>query len=144
MSDGNSKPPALFYWFAGIGLAWNLVGLLACISQMTMSPEVLADLAEPQRAFLETRPAWASSAFAIAVNAGVIGCLLLLLKQSVAQLVFILSLAAVVVQNFHAYGLSNGMEVFGLAGVGAAAAVLIIGAYLVKMATDAKNAGWLS
>lgn len=144
MSDGNNKPPKSFYWIAGIGLAWNVVGLLAYISQMTMSPDVLADLAEPQRAFLETRPAWASSAFAIAVNAGVIGCLLLLLKQSVARLVLILSLAAVVVQNLHAYGLSNGMEVFGVAGVGATAAILVIGAYLVKMATDANKAGWLS
>lgn len=143
VSDGSSKPPKSFYWIAGVGLAWNVVGLLAYISQMTMSPEVLAELAEPQRAFLETRPAWASAAFAIAVNAGVIGCLLLLLKQSIAPLVLALSLAAVVVQNIHAYGLSNGMEVFGVAGVGAAAAILVIGAYLLKVAADAKNAGWL-
>ncbi|MGI9203195.1 MAG: hypothetical protein ACR2Q3_04260 [Woeseiaceae bacterium] len=144
MSDEINKPPRSFYWIAGVGLAWNVVGLLAYLSQMTMSPEALAQLAEPQRAFMETRPMWASSAFAIAVNAGVIGCLLLLLRQSAARLVLIISLAAVMVQNIHAYGMSNGMEVFGIAGVASAAAILGIGAYLVKMATDAKQAGWLN
>jgi len=144
MSDEISKPPKSFYWIAGVALAWNAVGLLAYISQMTMSPEVLAGLPDAERTYMENRPAWASSAFAIAVNAGVIGCLLLLLRQSVARLVLIVSLAAVVVQNIHTYGVANGMEVFGTTGTVSVAAILIIGAYLVKMATDAKKAGWLS
>ena len=77
--------PKMFYWVSGAALVWNLLGIAAYIGQVTMSPETLAGLPPEQRALYEQTPAWVTSAFAIAVNAGAIGCLLLLLRKALAN-----------------------------------------------------------
>ena len=144
MSEGSNKPAKSFYWIAGVALVWNLMGLGAYISQVTMTPEMLSALPDAQRALYENLPTWATAAFAIAVNAGVLGCLLLLLRKSLALPVLILSLVGALVQQFNAFVLMNAMSVMGPVGAAFSAAVVFIGAYLVWMANDAKGKGWLS
>ena len=121
-----------------------VVYVSAYVDQMTMGPEAIAQMTEAQRQYFETRPAWASSAFAIAVNAGALGCLLLLLRKALAHPVLILSLAGVIVQNLHAYIFSNGWSAFGPAGIGFVAAVIIVGVYLIRYAANAKKMGWIT
>lgn len=136
--------PRMFYWISGAALVWNLLGVAAYVGQMTMSPEALAALPEAQRALYENVPTWVTSAFAIAVNAGAVGCLLLLLRKALAVPVLIVSLAGVFVQMYHNFFLSNALEVMGVAAVIGPLFVIIIGAYLVWFANDAKSKGWLS
>ena len=52
-----------------------------------------------------SRPAWATGAFGIAVFGGVLGCLLLLLRKSVAFYVFVASLFGVIVHLFSFLGM---------------------------------------
>ena len=140
----NGGPPKSFYWIAGIALIWNLMGLGAYVSQVTMSPEVLAAMPDAERTLYESVPAWATAAFAIAVNAGALGCLLLLLKKALSLPVLILSLVGVLVQNFNTFVLMGALSVVGSAGAAASAAVVVVGVYLVWFANDAKAKGWLS
>jgi hypothetical protein len=142
--ETTSEMPSSLYWVAGAALVWNLIGISAYVDQMTMSPEAMAQLTDAQRQYFETRPAWAASAFAIAVNAGALGCLLLLLRKALAYPVLIVSLAGVIVQNLHAYFLSNGWAAFGPAGVGFVGAVLFVGVYLVRYSANAKAQGWIT
>ena len=139
-----SKAPKWFMVVAAVLLVWNLVGVMAYIMQVTMSPEVFAELPEAQRQLYENTPTWATAAFAIAVNGGALGCVLLLLKRNLAGLFLQLSLAGVLVQMFHSFFMSNSFEVFGPDGMIMPVMVVVIAIYLVWLAARARNRGWLS
>ena len=139
MAEELNNPPRSFYFISGFALLWNLLGVGAYVSQMTMSPEVLNALPEAERMLYENVPVWATSAFAIAVNAGAMGCLLLLMRKAFATPVLIASLAGVVVQLIHSLFMSNSIEVYGPGGAIMPITVMLIGAYLVWYSIDAKN-----
>lgn len=123
-------------------LVWNLLGVMAYLMQVTMSPEVIAALPEAERQIYENTPAWATAAFAVAVNCGTLGCLLLLLKRNLGGLFLRLSLAGVLVQMYHAFFVANSFEVFGPGGIVMPVLVIIIAVYLVILAAKAKANRW--
>ena len=139
-----SNPPKSFYIIGAAALIWNLIGISAYVQQATLSPEALAQMPELQRTFFETRPAWATSAFAIAVNGGALGCVLLLMRKYLAYYLFVISLVGVALQSLHSWFLSNGIEAFGTAGVILALPVWVVGIYLIWYAKDAQKKGWIS
>ena len=138
------KAPKWFTVVAAIALVWNLLGVMAYIMQVTMSPETLAALPDEQRQLYETTPAWATAAFAIAVNGGALGCLFLLLKRNLAGLLLQLSLAGVLVQMFHSFFMSKSFEVFGPGSMVMPIMVMVIAIYLVVLASKAKTNRWTS
>jgi len=143
MSDVmKNKAPTWFMVVAVVLLVWNLLGVMAYIMQVTMNPEALAALPDAQRQLYESTPKWATAAFAIAVNGGALGCLLLVLKKNLAGFFLKLSLAAVLVQMFHAFFLSNSFEVFGPGGAVMPVMVLVIAIYLVTLAAKARAEHW--
>lgn len=145
MSEQTNNKPAKWFWVvSGLALLWNLLGVGAYIDTMTLSAERLAELPEAQRLLMESTPAWANGAFAIAVNFGALGCLALLLKKAWALPVLALSLAGVVVQFFNAFFLSNSFEVFGPGGMIMPAMVFAIAVYLPVLARQAKDRDWIS
>lgn len=139
-----SSPPRSFYLIGGFALMWNLLGVMAYVGQVTMTEEVLNSLPEAQRLLYETAPAWATAAFAIAVNGGALGCLLLLLRKALATPVLIASLAGVIVQMFHSFFMTNSMEVYGPGGMIMPIGVVFVSVYLVWYSLDAKKRGWVS
>lgn len=140
----STNPPKLFYWISGAALVWNLLGVMAYVAQVTLTPEALAALPDGQRELYENMPSWAIAAFAIAVNAGALGCLLLVLRKSLALPVLILSLVGVVVQMIHTFLLSDALSVMGPTSAIGPVVIVFIGAYLIWFANDAKSKGWLS
>jgi hypothetical protein len=140
----NRDAPKWFMVVSVILLIWNLMGVMAYIAQVTMSPEALAALPEAERQLYETTPVWATAAFAIAVNCGALGCLLLVLKRNLAGLFLQLSLAGVLAQMFYAFFMSNSYEVFGPGGVVMPVMVIVIAIYLVLLAVRAKTHRWTS
>lgn len=145
MSEASkNRAPKWFMIVAAILLVWNLLGVMAYIMQVTMSPEALAALPEAQREIYETTPAWATAAFAIAVNGGALGCLLLLLKRNLAGLFLQLSLAGVLVQMYHAFFISKSIEVFSTGDLVMPVMVIVIAIYLVMLAAKARVNRWTS
>lgn len=140
----STKPPALFYWIGAVALLWNIAGIVAYYGQVTMSPETLAQMPEAQRALYENIPVWATSAYAIAVNAGALGCVLLLLRKKLALPVLVLSLAGVLVQMSHAFLMTNSIEVLGIGAVIFPVVIIVIGAYLIWFANGAQKKGWIT
>ena len=136
--------PRSFYLISGFALLWNLLGVMAYVGQVTMSEEVLNSLPEAQRLLYETVPAWATAAFAIAVNGGALGCLLLLLRKAFATPVLMASLAGVIVQMYHSFFMSNSIEVYGPGGMIMPIGVVVVSVYLVWYSMDAKKKGWVS
>ncbi|MFT5500484.1 MAG: hypothetical protein ACI88G_000614 [Woeseiaceae bacterium] len=140
----DTNPPRSFYLIGGFALLWNLLGVMAYVGQVTMTEEVLNALPEAQRLLYETVPSWATAAFAIAVNGGALGCLLLLLRKALATPVLIASLAGVIVQMFHSFFMSNSMEVYGPGGMIMPIGVVVVSVYLVWYSMDVKKKGWVS
>jgi hypothetical protein len=140
----NSKAPKWFMIVAAVLLVWNLLGVMAYIMQVMMSPETLAALPEEQRQLHENTPVWATAAFAVAVNFGALGCVLLLLRKNLAGLFLQLSLTGVLVQMFHSFFMSKSFEVFGPGGLVMPVMVIVIAIYLVVLAVKANTKRWTS
>ena len=106
MNNNSERGVSWFFWVVGVfGLIWNLMGVMNFLWQMSMSADALASLSEAQRAIIENRPLWVTVAFAVAVFAGVAGCILLLLRKSMALALLFLSLLAVLVSMIPVFGM---------------------------------------
>lgn len=146
MSDLDVQRPTVMFWVVGVvALLWNLLGVWAYIGSVTATPEQLASLYnDEQLAMILATPKWAISATAIAVTAGVIGSILLLLRNKLCVPVFIVSLIAIVVQDVYIFGMTNSVEAFGMQPIYMQGLVLLIGIYLVWYATAQKKRGVIS
>ena len=128
MSDElNGKPPTSYNIIAGVFLVWNLIGLMFYYQQMTLTPEMLASMGAEIAAFMEATPVWANAGYAIAVNAGVLASIALLLRKSWAFPLFALSFAGVLVQDFDAFVLRDVVAVWGSSSYYVPSAVIVIG-----------------
>lgn len=140
---GAAPVPRSFWIIAAVALVWNLLGVMAYIMQMTMTEEALLALPAAERALYENVPAWATSAFAIAVNAGALGCILLLLRRAWAVPVLIVSLAGVLVQMYHSLFIARSIDVYGLGGLSMPVLVVVIAVFLVWYARQAHSRNWI-
>ncbi len=146
MSDPiNGKPPTSFWIIAAVALVWNLIGIMIFYMQVTSSPEELAQYYnEAELAFVTSTPTWATSAYAIAVTAGVLGCLFLLLRKAWALPMFIISLAGVFVQDIHAFLIADGIGVWGMKATILPVIVFVIGVGLIFYSRSAKDSHWIA
>jgi len=126
------------FWIIGaIGLVFNLMGCINFISQM--NADMVSSMPEAYRAIVESRPAWGTGSFALAVFGGALGCLLLLLRKSVAFYVFVASLVGAVAAQ---------IPLIGMAGVpidaffGGLSQVVIV-AFLIWYSTRVERKGWI-
>lgn len=144
MSTINAPTLPKSYWIiATIALLWNLLGLAMFAMQVTMSPEALAALPAEQRQVYEATPMWINAAFGVAVVAGVLGAVGLLVRRRWAALLFAVSLVALVVQVLGAYLVTPAWAAYGAAGLLMPALLLAIAAALWSYARKAAARGWL-
>ena len=129
MSDElNGKPPIWYYALAGIFFLWNLVGLILYYGQVTMTPEIMEqNFTAAQVALMNDTPVWATSAYAIAVNAGVVAALLLFMRKTWAFHFFVLSLVAALVQDLDAFILRDVFDAWGNDALVVPVMVIIVG-----------------
>ncbi len=138
MNDRKVGDARWSFWVIGVvALIWNVMGAINFILQM--NPDALADYPEAARSLVEGRPAWATGAFAIAVFGGALGCLLLLLKKSVAHYVFIGSLFGVIVTNIHTFGITTSTEIW----VGSLMS-LAVAVFLTWYSKRVERKGWMN
>ena len=90
--------PRYFIVIAIVLLLWNLMGLAAFAMQYTADLTELAKSDPVTAQAFAAMPAWVWIAYTIAVGAGTLGAVLLLMKKATAASLFLLSLIAVVVQ----------------------------------------------
>ena len=145
MSDViNGKPNTNFWIVGGAALVWNLIGLVIYIGHVSITPESVATMTEAHQEFLLTTPTWATAAFAIAVNAGVLGSFLLLLRRTWAVPMLAISLAAIVVQDVDTFVLRDAYGVMGISSLLIPSMVFVICIALLLYARATNERGWLS
>ena len=98
-------------------LIWNLIGVAAFAMQYGADLAHLAKSDPYTAPIFAEMPGWAWAAYAVAVGAGTVGALLLLLRKAAAVALFALSLAAVVVQFGYSF---LGTDLWAVKGAGAA------------------------
>lgn len=139
----STAAPNWFKWVSIGALVWNVIGVMAFIATMMITPEMLAELPPAEQDLYNNTPAWANAAFGIAVLAGAAGCIALLLKKAFALPLFIASLAGVTVQMFQAYGLADAFSVTGVAGLVMPILIAFIAIDLIVLSFKAKSNGWI-
>ena len=139
MSDKTVVSIHWSFWVVGaLGLIFNLLGCVNFVSQM--NAEAVASMPGAYRAIVESRPAWGTAAFALAVFGGLLGCLLLLLRKSAAFYVLIISVVGAVAAQIPLLGMADFPTE---AWVGWLSQVAV-GAFLVWYSTFAKSKNWIS
>ena len=144
VSEYPSRPP-WWYWAAAIiALLWTLLGVIAWTMDLMMDPAALAKLPAEQQALYVARPAWVFVLYAVAVFSGFIGAIGLLLRQRWVTTLFLLSLAAVVVQFGY---ILFGMDAIELLGPGEALpfplTIVLFGVFLLWFARYARRHAWI-
>lgn len=138
-----ATPPTWFWIVSAVALLWNLMGVFAYLADAYMSIEDLEQMSQAQRLLYESRPAWVTGAYAIAVWGGAMGCLLLLMRTKWARAILYFSLLGIVAQLSYSIFLSNSLEVYGPVGLVMPIMVLCIGIALIFFANKAIARGWL-
>ncbi|MEP4890470.1 MAG: hypothetical protein ABJV04_10615 [Aliiglaciecola sp.] len=144
MQKSQMNPAPKWFWIvASILLLWNLLGVMAFVQQVTMSPEHINLMPpEEQRLYLE-QPFWVLLAFAFAVFGGTLGCLALLFKKSFARIIFWLSFIGVLVQMAHSFFISNALDVYGPGAAVMPIMILLVSAFLIWLSSKAIVKGWI-
>lgn len=137
--------PGTAFWIVGVvALLWNLVGLYSFYTSTTATPERLsAHYNDEQIALIQATPAWAELTTGVAVIAGVLGSLLLLMRNKLAVPLFVLSLAAVIVQDIYIFGMTDSMALFGRTPLILQGIVLLVAIFLLWYARKQKALGVL-
>ena len=97
MEEGATRPavPA-WYWAAAIAaLLFELAGAYLFANSLTLDP---ATLPLDQRAVYDATPQWMTIAWAVAIGAGLVGAIGLVLRRRFAEPALLVSLIAVAVQ----------------------------------------------
>ena len=145
MVTTSSLRPAWFPVVAVLLLLWNLFGIAMFFLQYTMTPDALAKLPEEQRVLFEAMPAWLWVVYAVAVLAGAIGALMLLLRKRVAVPLFWGSLIAVLVQFGYTLLPGRAVEVLGPAqALPMPLTIIAVAALQVWVARRALARGWIA
>lgn len=139
-----TKPPIWFWIVAAVLLIWNILGVMAYFGQVMATPETLAQTYSAEELEIIARtPSWATSAFAIAVFAGLVGVIFLLLRRAFARSLFILSLIAVLVQHVWTFFLSGFLDIMAANAAFFPIIVVIICLFQIWFAHLGIKRGWL-
>jgi len=147
MTEESTTKPSTAYWvIAGALLVWNVIGLMFYYQQSTLTPDIMMDLGltPQQMAHITNTPAWGHSGYAFAVNAGVLGAILLLLRKAWALPLFVISLVGALVQDLDAFVLRDAIAAWGPGGIAIPLAVIIVCVFEIWYSRAMKAKGVLS
>jgi hypothetical protein len=105
----NSAPRWLI-WVSLLFLVWNLFGVFAFATQWNMGPADIAKLPQVQQDMWANMGSVTWGAYAVAVLSGTIGAILLLMKKKAAAMLFLINLAALVLQFSNPIGFAIGAD----------------------------------
>ncbi|MBN8814423.1 MAG: hypothetical protein J0J06_03125 [Sphingomonas sp.] len=138
------KPPAWFWIVALLLLAWNAMGVFACIQQFRLGAEAMGPATDYDRALYASMPVWYNYVYAVATFGGLLGAVALLLRMRRSVTLFWLSLIAVVVMFGYLFATT---DLIAHKGAGVVlpfpAVIALIALFSVWFAGMAARKGWI-
>lgn len=109
MTESSTNKPPIWFWIVSIvALVWNSMGIYHYLIEAYNTESYQAMYTTEQQEIAANFPTWVTAAFAIAVFAGALAAIGLLLRKKWATKLWILSLIAVICQM--GYILINGYQ----------------------------------
>jgi hypothetical protein len=142
MNTTNLKPSASFWAISIIALLWNLMGVNQYILMAYKSESVRTGLSAEKLALIDATPVWSTAAFATAVFAGALGCIVLLLRKKLANTLFLVSFLGIIIQNIDAFMRFKISEFTG-AEITFTLLIPLIGLFLIWYSKKCISKGWL-
>jgi len=132
------------FWLISIYfLTSHIMGSMNFFVQM--NADMVASFPETYRAIIEGRPIWATAGFVIAVFGGMLGCLLLLFRKSIAFFLFIASMLGMLVTMIHTYNIVTSTISFSIIEIFIIMIFpLIVAAFLLWYSKFVERKGWIS
>lgn len=113
-------------WLVGVAaLIWNAIGCWQMWLKISGDAGYWGGLTPEESAYLASVPLWTDVAAGVAVIGGLLGALLLLMRNRVAVAAFLIGMAAWVADNVYVHLLSDGTRILGV-GMGIVVTVLFI------------------
>lgn len=142
MNETKAIRPHISFWMVGIlALIWSLMSVMNFVGQL--NPNVVISMPESHQAIINGRPIWGTIAFAIAVFGGALGSILLLLKKTIAQYCFLVSLIGVMIQMIPNMRLAKSDVPFGLFEIFIMMVLpLLVAAFLAWYSSCTSDKGW--
>ena len=145
MSHSLNKPNIGFWVIGVIALLWNAMGVDAYIQQAYNTARHQEMYPDPKQLEIANNlPSWLTAVFAIAVFAGALGCISLLLRKKIANFLFRISLLAVVIQTVYNVFMNEGKEFYGTFEYSMLILIPIIAFFLMVYSKKSIEKGWLS
>ena len=124
-------------------IAWNFLGLLAFIMQQLMTDEMIKSLPQAEQSLYTNLPAWYTVAYGLAVIAGFLGSIFLLLRKKISVSLYLLSLIGVLAQTFYTFFMSNTFAVYGYSSAILPLFVVILAIFLYAYSKRLLQEGYL-
>jgi hypothetical protein len=137
------NPPKWFMTVAVLAFGWNLLGCMAFIGDVMVTPEAIAMMTPDQQQLYASRTAWSTSATAIAVWGGAAGSLGLMLRKRWAKPLLFASLLGVVVQDFGLFVMTKAASFAGPVAFALQGLVLAVAVALLLLARTGIAKGWI-
>lgn len=138
MSNSKVKPPIWFWIVSVIALLWNAMGVDQYLGQAYKTERWLSTMSEEQLEIVSYFPVWLTAVFAIAVFAGALGSIGLLIRKKWAYPLFVVSLLAVFLQM--GYVLSQGHS----NDIAMTFSIIVFAVFLVWFSKKAVSKKWIS
>ncbi len=132
-----TKPPIWFWIISVLALIWNAMGVNQYLQQAYDTEAFKSMVSAEELEMISQLPTWYTGVFAIAVFAGALGCILLLLRKKIAYLVLLLSLITVLIQMGYitfSMDMANIMTPF----------IVAVAVLLVLFSKHAKKKSWIN
>ena len=139
-----SEPTRGFWIISGLALIWNLLGVMAYLMQVMMTPEALAAMGEAERALYADMPSWVTGAYAVAVFGGALGCIALLLRKAWSIPLFVVSLVGILLQMGYTLVVANTIEVMGAGIIVMPLFIILVAIYLIMFSRSSKAQGYFT
>ena len=138
-----NKPPLWFTVTVVVALLWNLMGLLAIVANLNLSAADLAALPAEQQALHRAQPGGSVVGSVIAVVAGTLGCVALVLRKRWALWLFVASLVGIAMQDVGLFIAAGSLQALGPFVVVMQGLVLGVGVLLLLLSRRAMARAWI-
>lgn len=141
---GAARRP-IHLWVVGIlSLLWNAFGVFDFLAMQLRLDFYVAQLTGEQLAYFDAFPGWMVAVWAAGVGGAFAGSVGLLLARAWSVWMFAVSLGALVVSSIYNFGLRDGAEVMGTAGLAMSAVITVVALALLVYSARQKNKGVLA
>jgi hypothetical protein len=131
-------------WIVGIlSLLWNAFGAFDYVATQLRLDFYVSQFTEAQRAYFYGFPSWLVAAWALGVWGALAGSIGLLLARAWAVWAFAISIAGLAVSSVYNFGMSDGADIMGSAGVGMTVLIWVVALALLAYSVRQRQRGVL-